>query len=186
MNPEKCMFGIEAGKFLGFLLTERGIEENPERCAVMRRVVVLSGFVSAGGDKGHSYFQCVWTHCKEAFIRLKEDLDSPPILCKLQPSTPLCLYFAVTDQAISPVLIQEQDQFRKPICFESKVWQGLEVRYQVLEKAALAVPCQLSPMWTGPFKVTKVLRNKAYRLETLEGGAIPRTWNAVNFKFNFS
>jgi len=25
LNPEKCMFGVEAGKFLGFLLTERGI-----------------------------------------------------------------------------------------------------------------------------------------------------------------
>jgi len=26
LNPEKCVFGVEAGKFLGFLLTERGIE----------------------------------------------------------------------------------------------------------------------------------------------------------------
>ena len=25
LNPEKCIFGVEAGKFLGFLLTERGI-----------------------------------------------------------------------------------------------------------------------------------------------------------------
>jgi len=25
LNPEKCVFGVEAGKFLGFLLTERGI-----------------------------------------------------------------------------------------------------------------------------------------------------------------
>ena len=29
LNPEKCIFGVEAGKFLGFLLTERGIEANP-------------------------------------------------------------------------------------------------------------------------------------------------------------
>ena len=28
LNPEKCVFGFEAGKFLGFLLTERGIEVN--------------------------------------------------------------------------------------------------------------------------------------------------------------
>jgi len=27
---EKCVFGVEAGKFLGFLLTERGIEANPD------------------------------------------------------------------------------------------------------------------------------------------------------------
>jgi len=33
--PEKCVFGVEAGKFLGFLLTERGIEANPEKCATI-------------------------------------------------------------------------------------------------------------------------------------------------------
>jgi len=63
LNPEKCMFGVEAGKFLGFLLTESGIEANPEKCAVilaMRspasvkevqqltgRMVALSRFVSS-------------------------------------------------------------------------------------------------------------------------------------------
>jgi len=31
MNPEKCVFTVEAGKFLGFLLTERGREANPEK-----------------------------------------------------------------------------------------------------------------------------------------------------------
>ena len=35
LNPEKCIFGVEAGKFLGFLLTERGIEANPEKCAAI-------------------------------------------------------------------------------------------------------------------------------------------------------
>ncbi|XP_068497465.1 uncharacterized protein [Phaseolus vulgaris] len=35
LNPEKCIFGMEAGKFLGFLLTERGIEANPDKCAAI-------------------------------------------------------------------------------------------------------------------------------------------------------
>jgi len=35
LNPEKCIFGVEAGKFLGFLLTERGIEANPEKCVAI-------------------------------------------------------------------------------------------------------------------------------------------------------
>jgi len=29
------VFGVEAGKFLGFLLTERGIEMNPEKFATI-------------------------------------------------------------------------------------------------------------------------------------------------------
>jgi len=35
LNPEKCVFGVEVGKFLGFLLTERGIEANPRKCAAI-------------------------------------------------------------------------------------------------------------------------------------------------------
>jgi len=41
-------------------------------------------------------------------------------------------------------------------------------------------------MRTSPFRVTEVLENEAYRLETLEGGVIPRTWNAANIKFYFN
>jgi len=36
LNPEKCVFGVKAGKFLGFLLTERGIEANPEKYAAIK------------------------------------------------------------------------------------------------------------------------------------------------------
>jgi len=31
LNPEKCVFRVEAENFLGFLLTERQIEVNPEK-----------------------------------------------------------------------------------------------------------------------------------------------------------
>jgi len=110
-------------------------------------MAALSRFVSAGGDKGHPYFQClkrnnkfVWTkECEESFLKLKEYLASPPVLCKPQLGTPLRLYFAITDRATSSVLLQEQDQEQKPIYFVSKVLQGPEVRYQAIEKAALAV-----------------------------------------------
>jgi len=96
LNPKKCIFGVEAGKFLGFMLTERGIEANPDKCATiisMRsptsmkevqqltgRMAALSRFVSAGGEKGHPYFQCLkrnsrfaWKNdYKAAFLKLKE------------------------------------------------------------------------------------------------------------------
>ena len=32
LNPDKCVFGVDCGKFLGFMLTQRGIEANPEKC----------------------------------------------------------------------------------------------------------------------------------------------------------
>ena len=35
LNPSKCSFGVEAGKFLGFMLTSRGIEVNPDKCGAV-------------------------------------------------------------------------------------------------------------------------------------------------------
>ena len=32
LNPLKCAFGVEEGKFLGFMITRRGIEANPDKC----------------------------------------------------------------------------------------------------------------------------------------------------------
>ena len=29
LNPSKCAFGVIAGQFLGFMVTQRGIEANP-------------------------------------------------------------------------------------------------------------------------------------------------------------
>ena len=38
MNPLKCAFGISAGKFLGFIIHEKGIEIDPKRIDTMKRV----------------------------------------------------------------------------------------------------------------------------------------------------
>jgi hypothetical protein len=31
LNPTKCTFGVSTGKFLGFMVSSRGIEANPEK-----------------------------------------------------------------------------------------------------------------------------------------------------------
>ena len=35
LNPLKCTFGVSAGKFLGFIVHERGIEVNPEKITAL-------------------------------------------------------------------------------------------------------------------------------------------------------
>ena len=35
LNPEKCTFGVGGGKFLGFMITHRGIEANPDKCTAI-------------------------------------------------------------------------------------------------------------------------------------------------------
>ena len=35
LNPSKCAFGVSSGKFLGFLVSQRGIEANPDKIQVI-------------------------------------------------------------------------------------------------------------------------------------------------------
>jgi hypothetical protein len=93
-NPAKCSFGVQAGKFLGFMLTRRGIEANPEKCQAiinMRsptsvkevqqltgRIAALSRFLSCAGERSCHFFAALkkgerftWTEqCEEAFGKL--------------------------------------------------------------------------------------------------------------------
>ena len=35
LNPSKCAFGVSSGKFLGFMVSHRGIEANPNKIQVI-------------------------------------------------------------------------------------------------------------------------------------------------------
>ena len=73
LNPSKCVFGVTAGKFLGFMVSQRGIEVNPEKVrAILElepsrtvktvqslngKVVALNRFVSKATDKCLPFFR---------------------------------------------------------------------------------------------------------------------------------
>lgn len=38
LNPEKCAFGVSSGKFLGFLVSNRGIEVNPAQIKAIKEI----------------------------------------------------------------------------------------------------------------------------------------------------
>ncbi|XP_022155342.1 uncharacterized protein LOC111022476 [Momordica charantia] len=95
LNPTKCTFGVTSGKFLGFLVHQRGIEANPDKIkAVLEmdppktlkqleglngRITTLNRFVSRSTDKCLPFFkisrkkgQFEWTEeCEAAFKELK-------------------------------------------------------------------------------------------------------------------
>ena len=57
----------------------------------------------------------------------------------------------------------------------------------VLRKAQLIqIENKMAPKWTRPYRVKEVLGKGAYKLETLDGKEIPRTWNAANLRFYLS
>ncbi|GJZ46600.1 reverse transcriptase domain-containing protein [Tanacetum coccineum] len=41
---------------------------------------------------------------------------------------------------------------------------------------------KLGPKWEGPYEVTEALRGGAYRLRSMDGTVLPRTWNISNLK----
>ena len=96
LNVEKCSFGVGAGKFLGYLITSRGIEVNPNQIEAVKclrslsnpkEVQVLTGmlaalnwFISKFSDRCRPFYQLLkkwkgfqWDDkCEEAFQDLKE------------------------------------------------------------------------------------------------------------------
>ena len=56
LNPGKCVFGVVSGKFLGFMVSQRGIEANPEKVQailnmaspkIVKEVQKLTGRIAA-------------------------------------------------------------------------------------------------------------------------------------------
>ena len=89
LNSSKCAFGVSLGKFLGFMVSHRGIEANPDKIQVILnmepprnikevqsltgRVAALNRFVSTTTDKCLPFFKVLkkafeWTdECQKAF-----------------------------------------------------------------------------------------------------------------------
>ena len=41
VNPEKCVFRVPKGMLLGFIVSERGIEANPEKISAITRMGLI-------------------------------------------------------------------------------------------------------------------------------------------------
>ena len=144
LNPTICTFGVQAGKFFGFMLTTRRIEANPNKCKVILHMqsptnvkevqwlaghmAGLSRFLACLADRLAPFFQCLkqpdnfqWTKDYEkAFIKLKLFLSSPPVLKQSNLRESLILYLLVSDKAVSSILVQEERGVQQPIYFASK------------------------------------------------------------------
>ena len=41
LNPKKCIFGVPRGMLLGFIVSERGIDANPEKISDITRMGLI-------------------------------------------------------------------------------------------------------------------------------------------------
>ncbi|GMH17415.1 hypothetical protein Nepgr_019256 [Nepenthes gracilis] len=75
LNPAKCVFGVASKKLFGFIVSQRGIETNPEKIKALvnmapprsvkdvqrltRRLTALSLFLAKSGDKYQPLFKAL-------------------------------------------------------------------------------------------------------------------------------
>lgn len=108
LNPSKCSFGVWLGKFLGYIVTQKGIEASLEkiravlnlqspRCPkdvmkLSRRVASLNMLISKSSDKCHLFYDVLRKNTKfertakheQALQDLRAYLTHPPCC---QPKT---------------------------------------------------------------------------------------------------
>jgi hypothetical protein len=92
LNPEKCVFGVPRGMLLGCIVSQRGIEANPEKVAALERMgpirdlkgvqrvlgclAALSRFVSRLGEKGLPLYRLLKKHERFSWTaKAQEALD---------------------------------------------------------------------------------------------------------------
>jgi hypothetical protein len=102
LNPNKCILGVPAGKLLGFIISHRGIEANPEKISAITKMKAptcikdvqkligcmasLNRFIPKLEEQGLPFFQLlkhqekfVWTpEADQALAQLKDFLSKPP------------------------------------------------------------------------------------------------------------
>ena len=163
LNPKKCVFGVESGKFLGFMIDQRGIEANPDKIQAVldmssprsvKEVQRLTGclaalgrFLSRAGDKCHHFFQTIkkkasfeWTdEAEKAFQQLKNHLHSLPRLVSPLDGEVLYMYLGASDHSLSAVLLAERDGRQLPVYFVLHVLRNSDLRYSTIEKFGLAL-----------------------------------------------
>lgn len=169
LNPTKCVFGVPAGKLLGFLVSERGIEANPDKIEAITslgkpatvnqvqrmagRIAALSRFISRLGEKAIPLYQLlkktdrfVWTdEANEAFEALKRQLANPPVLVAPADKEPMLLYIAANSKAVSVSVVVERAeegkeyQVQRPVYFISEVLTLSKQHYPHWQKLVFGV-----------------------------------------------
>jgi hypothetical protein len=152
------------GKLLGFIISHRGIETNPEKISAIttmkaptcikdvqkltRCMAALNRFISNLGERGLPFFKLlkhqekfVWTpEADHAFAQLKDFLSKPPVLTAPRKMKQLLLYLAATTHVVNTAIIVERQEdghaypVQRPVYFVSEVLSESKARYQPVQK----------------------------------------------------
>ncbi|GKC41480.1 reverse transcriptase domain-containing protein [Tanacetum coccineum] len=168
LNPKKCSFGVEEGKFLGYMVTSEGIRANPKKTKAisdlqspktLKEMQSLSGklaslnrFLAKSAERALPFFNTLknitkenkheyrWTaEAEEAFQQMKGLIMSLPSLTPPYPEETLYAYLAVSREAVSAVLLTDRKGRQCPVQYVSRTLNEAERNYSPLEKLALSL-----------------------------------------------
>nr|XP_023910511.1 uncharacterized protein LOC112022166 [Quercus suber] len=144
LNASKCSFGVRSGKFLGYIITHRGIEVDLDQIKAIHNlkppqnskevqkltgiIAALNRFISRSADRCRPFYLLInkwkgfeWSKdCVVAFQQLKEYLSRPPIMSNPEVNEVLYAYIAVALHVVSLVLIRDDNGVQKPVYYVSK------------------------------------------------------------------
>ncbi|GJZ43145.1 reverse transcriptase domain-containing protein [Tanacetum coccineum] len=129
LNPKKCSFGMEEGKFLGYIVTSEGIRGNPKKTKAV---------MDMPSPKTLKKMQSLRA-TEAALLEMKKLVSELPTLTTLKKGETLMMYLATADEAVSAVLLTERDGRKMPIHYVSRSLQGIETNYSLMEKLTLAL-----------------------------------------------
>jgi hypothetical protein len=158
---------VKKGKFLGYLVSMKGIEANPSKIeAILQmeppstkkgaqwlagRLASLNKFISRSAERNLPFFEILkspevfqWGPAQQkAFEELKQYLIDLTTLTPPASGALLLLYVAASHSAVSEALVQEklEGQIKKqaPVYFVSEVLSLSKKNYTELEKVLYAV-----------------------------------------------
>ncbi|RVW92617.1 Retrovirus-related Pol polyprotein from transposon opus [Vitis vinifera] len=156
------------GKLMGHIVSERGIEIDPEKIRAildmptprtekeikgfLGKLQYISRFIARLTDICEPIFcllrknqPTIWSDdCQRAFERIKEYLLSPPVLVPPTLGRPLLLYLSVSDMALGCMLAQLDDLGKeRAIYYLSKRMLEYECKYIMIERLCLALACSI-------------------------------------------
>jgi hypothetical protein len=145
-NPLKCAFRVSAGRFLGFIVHENGIQVDPKKVESIKKLMeptckkdvqkllgkvnYLRRFISTLAGKVESFLPLVklkyddeftWgADQRKAFGRIKEYLSNAPVLREPKVGEACKLYITAQPGVIGAVLTQEEDGKEFVIAYVSR------------------------------------------------------------------
>ncbi|GJW63661.1 putative nucleotidyltransferase, ribonuclease H [Tanacetum coccineum] len=140
LNPKKCSFGVEEGKFLGYMVTSKGIRANPKKTKAISDLTspkTLKEMAKVQWKVG--FVKSVPGQAEEAFQQMKRLIISLPSLTPPFPKETLYAYLAVANEAVSAVLLTDRNGRQCPVQYVSRTLNDAEKNYSPLEKLALSL-----------------------------------------------